>query len=131
MLRRKAALLIDAGINLILAAILMLFSDDLADFLGLPAVKSNFYPNILGAVFFGITVALILEAFRNQAKNSIIGLGMMGAICINLCGGIALFIWLVFGNLSLPLRGFIILWTLDVILLVISSIEVFNILKKS
>ena len=107
-----------------------MFSNDVADFFGLPVVKSSFYANILGAVFLGITVALSIEAFRNQANNSIIGLGLVGAICINLCGGLVLFIWLVFGNLTLPLRGIIILWTLDVLLLVISSVEVFNILRK-
>ncbi len=129
-MKRRVTLLIDAFINLILAILLLLFSPGLADFLGVPSAQINFYPNILGAVFLGITIALIIEAYRKPTDNSRVGLGLLGTICINLCGGFVLLLWLVFGNLHLPLMGNLFLWTLDVILLLISSIELVNILKK-
>jgi hypothetical protein len=46
---------------------------------------------------------------------------------INLILGIVLTIWLIFGELNLPLRGGILLWALASILVIISSVElVFN-----
>jgi hypothetical protein len=130
-MNRRTTLSIDALINLILAILLLLFSPKMANFFGIPYASNNFYPNILGAVLFGITIALIIEAFRNPANNNKIGLGLIGAICINLSGGFVLLLWLVFGNMSLPLKGNIFLWTLDLILLLISAIELFNVLKKN
>jgi hypothetical protein len=129
-MKKKTTLSIDALVNLILAILLLLFSPKMADFFGIPSANINFYPNILGAVLFGITIALIIEAFRNPSNNNKAGLGLVGAICINLSGGFVLFLWLVFGNMSLPLKGNIFLWSLDLLLLLISSIELFNILKK-
>jgi len=41
----------------------------------------------------------------------------------NLCGGLVLCFWLVFGDLSLPTRGLIFLWFLALLLLGISAIE--------
>ena len=78
----------------------------------------------------GITIALTIEAFRKPTNNNNIGLGLLGAICINLCGGFVLLLWLVFGNLNLPFMGSLFLWTLDVILLFISTIELVGILKR-
>ncbi|HUX94180.1 MAG TPA: hypothetical protein VMV47_00495 [Bacteroidales bacterium] len=129
-MNRKTTLSIDALINLTLAILLLLFSPKMADFFGIPSANNNFYPNILGAVFFGITIALIIEAFRNPSNNNKVGLGLIGAVCINLSGGFVLLLWLVFGNMSLPLKGNLFLWTLDLILLLISTIELFNIMKK-
>ena len=129
-MNKKITLLIDAAINLILAILLLAFSSNLADFFGVPSARLNFYPNILGAVFLGITIALIIEAFRKEpGKNA--GLGLTGAVCINLCGGFVLLLWLISGNLDLPLRGKIFLWTLDVILLLISSVELIFSRNKS
>jgi hypothetical protein len=130
-MKRRIILLIDALINLILAILLLAFSPEMAGFFGVPPADINFYPNILGAVFFGITIALILEAFRKSANHNRVGLGLTGAICINLCGGFVLLLWLVWGNLALPDKGTIFLWTLDLILLLISTIELVNILKKN
>ena len=121
-MKKKITLLIDALINLILAVLLLSFSPGVANFLGVPNAQINFYPNILGAVLLGITIALIVEAFRKDSSKTV-GLGLVGAICINLCGGIVIFLWLISGNLDLPLKGEIFLWTLDLILLLISSIE--------
>lgn len=129
-MKRKSTLLIDAIINLILAILLLSFSPEMANFFGVPSAQINFYPNILGAVFLGITIALTMEAYRKSSNNNRIGLGLLGAISINLFGGFVLLLWLVFGNLNLPLKGYLFLWTLDVILLLISTIELVGILKK-
>jgi hypothetical protein len=127
---KKITLSIDAFINLVLGILLLAYSLPIVEFLGVPYTQNYFYPNILGAVFIGITIALLIEAFRKQ-PDGFIGLGLIGAICINLCGGIVLFLWLVFGDLGLPLKGYIFLWTLDILLLVISMIELLVNLKKS
>ena len=119
----KAVLLVDAAINLFLGLLLLIFSETLVEFLGVPATEQSFYPNILGGVLFGIGVALLIECFRSP--NGLVGLGLGGAIAINLCGGLVLVFWLITGNLSIPIRGQIFLWTLAVILVAISSIELF------
>ena len=129
-MNKKVTLLIDASINFILAVLLLAYSPGLVRFLGVPYTDSFFYPNILGAIFLGITIALVIEAYRKQADR-FTGLGLTGAISINLCGGLVLLVWLLSGNLNLPLKGMIFLWILDILLLVISTIELISDLKGS
>jgi hypothetical protein len=129
MKKRRYALLIDAVFNLILGILLLAYSHDLAEFFGVPKSESAFYPNILGAVFIGITLALIIEAYRPKLTAGD-GLGLIGAISINLCGGIVLLIWLIWGNLDLPVHGMVILWIIAIFLLVISSLEFFYSFRK-
>ena len=125
---RKLLLLVDSVVNLILGVLLIAYSTKLAGILGVPVVESSFYPNILGGVFIGIAIALIIELRKKDSKRTS-GLGLLGAICINLSGGAVLLIWLLFGNLGLPLHGAIFLWSLDILLLVISSFELFHYFK--
>lgn len=120
-MKRSLILLIDAIVNFILGIFLLLFPGKLVQFLGLPLVEVSFYPNILGAILFGIAVALLIENYKRQ--QSIIGLGLVGAIVINICGGIVLAFWLLFGNLGVSLRGYIILWSLVAILVLLSFVE--------
>jgi hypothetical protein len=122
---RKILLLIDSIVNFILGLLLILYSPKLAQFLGMPLIESAFYPNILGGEFIGIALAIFFEAYSKNLKFTS-GLGILGAICINLCGSLVLLYWLLFGNLDLPLKGLIFLWSLDVILLVIISMELAN-----
>ena len=110
-------LLLDAMINLGLGVLLIFFPSAVVDVLGVPPADSAFYPSILGAVLVGIGIALLVE--RNIGG----GLGLWGAIAINLCGGIVLGCWLVFGDLVLPLRGRVFLWGLVVVLVGISTVE--------
>lgn len=126
---QKAILLVDFIINLILGILLVAYSNKLAVYLGVPEVESSFYPNILGGVFIGISVALFIE-FLNKTEGKTSGLGLMGAIAINLCGGLVLIIWLIFGDLMLPVRGLIILWSLGVLLIVLSGFELTNHYKE-
>lgn len=125
-MKKIITLIIDAIINFALGILLILFPL-VYKFLGVPESNTNFYPNILGGVFIGISIALAIEAFRKD-KSNYIGLGLIGAISINLCGGVVLTLWLIFGHLTIPLRGQMSLWILAFILLIISSVElIFNI----
>lgn len=76
----------------------------------------------MGGVFIGIGVSLLLESNR-QTHQHMDGLGLAGAVAINLCGGVVLLGWLLFGKLSLPLRGNIFLWSIAIILVGVSSVE--------
>ena len=121
-------LFVDALINIALGVLLLVFTDDLVDFFGVPAAGQHFYPNILGAVLFGIGLALLIECFRKP--QGLIGLGLGGAVAINLCGGTVLAAWLIFGGLDLPLRGLVFLWTLVFVLVGISTLELVIHLKS-
>jgi hypothetical protein len=107
-------------INLFLGVVLLIFSEPVVAFFKLPPSETKFYPNILGAVLFGVGIALLIECRR---KGRFIGLGLGGAISINLAGGIVLFIWIISGKLRIPFHGLAILWILDGLLLAISSFE--------
>jgi hypothetical protein len=113
----KGLLLTDALINLFLGGLLILFPASVVEALGIPAAESAFYPSILGAVLFGIGIALLIQT------KSPGGLGLLGAVAINLCGGLVLAFWLVFGSLSLPGHGVLALWFLVVVLVGISTAE--------
>jgi hypothetical protein len=119
-MRSPMLLLVDAVINFLLGILLILFPASFVAALGIPGSESAFYPNILGAVLFGIGIALLVERFRGSG-----GLGLIGAVSINLSGGLVLAVWLLSGSLVLPLRGRVILWILVLILVVISSLELF------
>jgi hypothetical protein len=126
-MRHTFLLKIDAAINLILGILLLAFPLELVQALGVPMVDPSFYPSILGGVLFGIGLALLIECYRQS--NGFIGLGLGGAIAINLCGGLVLAIWLLSDSLYLPLRGQIFLWSLVLLLVGISLIEGFAQLK--
>jgi hypothetical protein len=119
-MNHKSLLLIDAIINLVLGALLLVAPTATADFLGIPPITDRFYPSILGAVLFGIGLALLIERFRFRG---LAGLGLGGAVAINLSGGVVLAGWLLFGGLDLPLRGLLFLWGLVAVLVVISLFE--------
>ena len=120
--RHKAFLLIDGIVNLILGILLLLFPFGVAETLGVPQPASNFYPTILGGVIFGIGIALLLEAYGQ--RHRIRGLGLGGAIVINICGAGILALWLIFKSPEIPLRGVIILWVVAVVVLGIGILEV-------
>jgi len=115
-------LLIDGIINLVLGVLLLLYPFGLAQILGVPVVNSSFYPTILGAVIFGIGIALVME--RYGKVKGMTGLGLAGAITINLCGGGMLLLWLLCGELDIPLRGRIILWTIAIVVLLTGIVEI-------
>jgi len=121
-MNKSLLLLIDAVVNLVLGILLMWFPAKVVQVLGIPQSDQVFYPSILGAVLIGIAVALILE--RRRSPGSPVGLGLGGAICINLIGAAVLAAWLLIGDLQLPLRGYLVLWSLVVILVGVSAAEI-------
>jgi hypothetical protein len=122
---QNSLLFIDGVINLILGILLLIFPLSVVTFLGLPGTEGQFYAQILGAVLTGIGIALFIERFRQP--HQLVGLGLAGAISINLCGGIVLSLWLLFGSLSLSLYGTITLWLLVLILIGLSLFELIGI----
>jgi hypothetical protein len=119
--KHKTLLVIDGVANLVLGILLLLFPLGVAEFLGLPVPESNFYATILGGVIFGIGVALLIE--RYGFEKQIHGLGLGGAIAINICGSLILLGWLIFAPPAIPLRGSIILWAIGILVLGIGMVE--------
>ena len=119
--KHKTLLVVDGVINLALGVLLLLFPAGIVDLLGLPPTDTNFYAGILGAVLFGIGIALLVERY-GESKN-IRGLGLGGAIVINFCGAGVLFLWLLFVPFDIPLHGKIILWSIAVGVILVGVIE--------
>lgn len=117
----KKLLLIDCVVNLLLGGLLLLFPLGIIDLLGLPQTNTYFYPTILGAVLFGIGLALLFEMVGNA--KGFRGLGLGGAILINLTASLVLILWLLFGSLDIPVKGQIILWAVALIVFIIGIIE--------
>ena len=113
----RLLLFIDTVINLVLGCLLVTFPASVVSALGVPGSDSAFYPSILGAVLLGIGIALLIEIVKGR------GLGLMGAVSINLCGGIVIGGWLLFGGLHLSVRGYVFLWALVALLVGVSAIE--------
>jgi hypothetical protein len=121
-MRESLLLVIDAAINLVLGILLVTFPESVVNFLGVPVPESHFYASLLGAVFIGIGIALLVERFRDTLGFS--GLGLGGAICINLCGSVALMLWLVSGQLDIPVRGYVFLGLLALMVFGIGLVEI-------
>lgn len=120
----RTLLYIDAVINLGLGVLLVSFPLRVAEALGVPIPVHPFYASVLGGVLFGIGIALMIEARRSS--SDVVGLGLGGAVAINLSGGAVLTYFLLFGNLDLPLRGQVFLWGLAVTLIAISLAEMWT-----
>lgn len=114
----RLLLIIDGIVNLALGALLTAYPEPVIKALGLPVVELPFYASILGAVIFGIGIALFI-----QIKKPSFGLGLGGAVAINLSGGLCLAAWLIFGNLTIPAIGYYIMWGLVIILISLSTFE--------
>ena len=121
-MKRSLLLTIDSLINFLLGTLLIIFPRDLVSFLGIPQFSSAFYPSILGSVLFGIGIALWMERGADRIRGY--GLGLGGAVAINLCGALVLITWLLFGNLSLSTKGFSVLWGIAMVLIVVSVVEI-------
>ena len=117
----KTLLLIDGIVNLLLGILLILFPLGIAELVGAPQPNTDFYPTILGAVLLGIGIALLIDVYGQP--RGIRGLGIAGAIAINFLGAGILILWLIFASLSLPLRGYIVLWAIAIGVLAIGFIE--------
>lgn len=119
--RERFVLLADAAVDLALGLPLVFFSRDLAAWLGLPEPRPPFYASILGAVLIGIGVALVIECRGTRLRAG--GLGLGGALSINLCGAVVLAVWLAGGALELPPRGRVLLWAVVIVVGGLSALE--------
>ena len=115
---QRPLLLADALVNLLLGALLLFYPQWLVEALGMPVVATTFFPNVLGGVLFGIGLALFI-ASRGGAQ----GLGLDGAIAINLCGAGVVVGWLVIAPHAIPPRGKITLWIIAVVVIGIGLVE--------
>jgi len=77
----KNLLALDGMVNILLGLFLLFFPAGLVNFLGLPQEINYFYASILGAVLFGIGIALFQERSRREKGSA--GLGLAGAVIIN------------------------------------------------
>ena len=123
---QELLLTLDGIVNLGIGILLLLVPMGIAEILGVPRSNLDFYPTILGAVILGIGIALLIE--RYGYSRNIRGLGLAGAIVINFCGATVLLLWLVFGSLELPVRGYILLW---VIVILVFGIGIAEVVTKS
>ncbi len=114
-------LAVDAVINLLLGLLLLFFPAGILELFTLPQTNTFFYSSILGGVIFGIGIALSLEILKGAIELQ--GLGLAGAIAINLSGGGILLFWLIFGNLVLPLKGLITLWIVAILVIGVGLLE--------
>jgi len=113
----------DAVVNLVLGVTLLFFPRGTIELLGLPRASTSFYVSLLGAVIFGIGLALVLDLVGAPAVR---GLALGGAIAINLCGGGVLAAWLLFIPLEIPRRGAVTLWIVAVLVLAIGLTELLS-----
>ena len=121
-------LVVDAVVNLILGGLLLWYPKILVEAIGLPPSPQKIYSTVLGGVLVGIGIALILEDRRTE--DSPIGLGLGGAIAINLCGATALAASLLSAQLILTTFGRIFLWGLVFILAFVSGLEWLSLLRS-
>lgn len=75
-------------------------------------------------MIFGICLALTSEWKWDGVKLS--GLGLAGAIAINLSGGGPLLYWLHFTEMDIPLRGIITLWIVAILVVGIGLVELIS-----
>ena len=117
----KILLTIDGVVNIVLGILLLLFPFGIAELLGVPRTDTDFYPTILGGVILGIGIALLIERYGFEKK--IHGLGLAGAITINLIGSMVLLLWLIFSPPAIPLHGHMILWIIGILVFAIGIVE--------
>lgn len=118
----KTLLSIDAAVNLLIGVVLLLFPAGMGTLLGLPLTNTFFYTTIMGAVIFGIGVALVVECWG--IDREIRGLGLHGAIAINICGAGALLVWLLLEPGDIPVHGRMVLWAVVGIVFIIAIAEI-------
>ena len=116
--RTNRLLALDAAINLVLGLCLLVLPRATIAALGLPQTGTLFYVALLGAVLTGIAIALWLE--RGGLGR---GLGLPGAIAINLLGAGTVAVWLVRDPFDMPLRGYVVLWAVVVLVLGTAALE--------
>ncbi len=125
---KTTMLIIDGLINLLLGVLLLCFPLGIAAVLGVPTSGHPFYPSLLGAVLFGIGVALLIDVVG--VSRGVRGLGMAGAVAINFCGAGVLVMWLIVAPPQIPFRGQVLLWTIAIVVLLVGLVEMISVIAK-
>lgn len=128
-LKESTLLGADAAVHLLFGVTLLFFPDVLVDAIGVPEPGTAFYASVLGAFLSGIGLALLAERFRQIF--GIAGLGLGGAVCVNICSGGVLMAWLVRGGLPIPVHGYVLLWLIAVLLVGLAVAEFWMQLKPN
>ncbi len=124
---RLRLLEIDSVVNLLLGVALLGMPKATIGFFGLPATDEVFYVSILGAVLFGIGVALWAERKNDERWR---GLGLFGALVINLVAGATVCVWLIIDPFAIPVRGYVVLWAVAVVVLGIGVVELVGLMRR-
>lgn len=115
---RGRLLLVDAAVNLALGVVLLLAPLGSLRSIGVPSPSTYLFTSILGGVLVGIGGALLASA------RGLDGLGLVGAIVINVCGAVALIGWLVSSDSALVPLATVTLWVIAALVLLIAGLEV-------
>jgi len=92
--------------------------------LEIPTGENLLFPSIVGGVLTGIGISLLMERYKSSLK--VTGLGLGGAISINICGVGVLAVWLAKGSLNFPIHTYVVGRTIAVIILGMSASELFD-----
>lgn len=92
----------------------------LARILGLPPAENPFWPRVLGGLLVGIAAAAFIEV-KFKAGS---GLGLGGAIAINLAGVSILVSLLILGQAGPLRRGRAVLWIVAGVLATLALVEI-------
>jgi hypothetical protein len=124
---RLQLLAVDSVLNLVLGAALLFLPRATISFLGLPSTDTAFYVTLLGAVLFGIGIALWIER-RNEDRWR--GLGLVGAVVINILGGGTVLVWLLIDPFTMPFRGYLVLWIVAIAVVGIAAVELLAMARR-
>lgn len=120
---RSRLLTVDGAANLLFGVFLLALPRPLFEALSLPWTGRSLYATILGGVLVGIGIALLQES-RSRA-GSTRGLGLGGAVAINLAAGLVIGAWLLFsGAEDVAPSGRVVLWLLVLFLVGLSTGEI-------
>ena len=123
MVGRSQLLTLDGVANLLFGLFLLASPRSLFETFGLPWPGRGLYATILGGVLVGIGIALMLES-RGRVEG-LVGLGLGGAVAINLTAGLAIAAWLLLsGANGVSSGGRVVLWLLALFLVGLSSAEI-------
>lgn len=110
---------IETVLKLATGIALLALPGPLARAFGLPRDSTGFWPRLLGAVLVGLAAAFVLEGWIGNVH----GLGLAGALAINLATVMALAGLLILGKAAPTRRGRILLWCVVAVLALLALFE--------
>lgn len=98
---------------------LLLIPGTLAKAFGLPRDPSGFWPRLLGATLIGLAAATFIEGWVRNTH----GLGLAGALSINLAMAGGIMALLLLGKAAPTRRGRVLLWLIFSVLVLLALFE--------